>query len=252
MRTGFCWILSVFAHFATGLASSVCWADSSTKNLDDLLARYETSAGAEFTAKNISLYSSMIASVSGDVRADGARLRAGGGYGWYAYNGKRWTGATQDTITFDGRQSWAELLIGYQITLGPWIVKAYAGGIQERNAVNPFDADNPQQGGGVGGKVLIETWLRMGEVAFLQTDASWSGVFDAYSARTRLGYRITPALSAGLDAAISGMSVYGAGRGGLFVRYEWTGGEASIASGAAGDRDGMLGGYGSMAVLLRF
>jgi hypothetical protein len=151
-----------------------------------------------------------------------------------------------------GTQAYGDLLLGGQISIGPWIIKPFVGITGEQHRIAPFDDENPVQGQKTGFKAVLETWLTMGDTAYLQTDFSWSQVFEAYSARTRIGTRLTPSLSAGLEAASVGNMSYSAGRGGLFLRYEWGGGEVSASAGAAGDRSGVDGAYGSLGILLRF
>jgi hypothetical protein len=55
------------------------------------------------------------------------------------------------------------------------------------------------------------------------------------SARGRLGWRFTPALSAGLEAGAGGNVEGDIARLGAFVRYEWAGGELAASGGVAND-----------------
>lgn len=213
---------------------------------------YEAWAGADATAHSWSVYGGMASSFQSDIRSDGWRLRSAGGYGAYSYTSPRWNGAARTLKNFDGVQSYTVLLLGYQHTLGPWIVKGFIGATQESHAISPFDTENIVQGGKIGVKGALETWLGMGETAFLQTDMSFSDVFQSYGARVRAGYRINPALSTGLEAAAIGNATYDTGRIGPFMRIEWSAAEVSISGGAAGDQSGVTGPYGSFSLMLRF
>jgi Cellulose biosynthesis protein BcsS len=241
----------MFLQFV-GYAALLGWQGGVRADSPDPIRRYEISTGAELAANSMSIYSVMTASLAGDISRDGVRLRAGGGYGTYSYSGARWNGVARTEMQFDGRNSWADILAGYQASIGPWTIKAFVGGAFERHTIAPFDDENLIQGEVVGVKAALETWLRLGDVAFLQTDASWSQPFEAYNVRSRLGYRVTPTISVGLDAAMMGNAAYDSGRGGVFARYEWSGGEASVSAGAAGDRDGVDGSYGALSILFRF
>lgn len=216
------------------------------------LYRYETWTGGDATGHSWSIYGGMNASLSGDIRVDGFRLRSAAGYGSYTYTSPRWNGLQRLPKTFDGVQSYTDLAIGYQHAIGPWIVKVYVGGTQETHAILPFDTENSVQGGRRGLKGAVETWFNFRDAAFLQTEASWSQVFDTYGGRARAGYRINPAFSAGVEGAMHGNAVYNSGRLGSFARFEWTSGEISASGGLAGDRSGATGAYGSIGLLLRF
>ena len=54
----------------------------------------------------------------GSILEDGVRLRAAGGYGAYAYSGRRAAGPASHLVDFDGKAGFAELLIGYHKQMG--------------------------------------------------------------------------------------------------------------------------------------
>jgi hypothetical protein len=214
--------------------------------------RFEISVGGDATQHSTSVFATMTGSLAGDIREDGWRVRTGGGYGTYSYTSPRWNGAARVPVAFDGLQTYADLLLGYHVTIGPWIVKAYVGGSYERHDLTPFDLENPVHGGRAGVKAVLETWLSIGETAFVQTDTSWSQMFEAYGTRARLGYRLTPSVSVGIEAAAIGNLAHDSGRAGSFARYEWAGGEISVSGGGAGDISGVTGAYGSVGFLVRY
>jgi hypothetical protein len=115
-------------------------------------------------------------------------------------------------------------------------VKVFAGvAIADRQA-RPDDIETVVRGTGLGGKMALETWWNLGEAAFTSVDLSWGSLYQSYAARARLGWRLTPALSAGLEAGAAGNIECDIIRAGLFVRYEWTSGEMSLSGGATNDK----------------
>lgn len=215
--------------------------------------RREASGGGDGTGAAVSVYTGATTALTGDdIRYDGLRLRSAAGYGTYSYTSLRWNGVNQVPVTFHGTQSYTDLMVGQQKAIGPWIIKLFVGATIEQHALTPFDDENSVQGRRVGAKVALETWTRLGDQAFLQTDSSWSQAFQAYGARARAGYVVISGVSVGLEAAVNGNEVYGAARAGSFARYEWGRGEVSLSGGMAGDRAGATGPYGSLGLLFRF
>lgn len=222
---------------------------------------YEVWAGADAAAGNWSAYGGAVASLFDDIRADGFRVRTSGGYGRYSYARPAFDPFRNRVVSveFQGAMTFADALVGYQITVGPAVIKAYAGVTQETHVVGPaadailrYDDENQVQGDRIGFKGALETWISLRDWGFLQTDLNWSQPFQSYGGRLRLGYRINPAWSTGVEAAAFGNINHDRGRTGAFVRFEWTGGEASLSAGADGDTKGVDGAYGSIGALLRF
>ena len=65
-------------------------------------------------------------------------------------------------------------------------------------------------------------------------DLSWSTLHDIYGARARLGWRLWPQLSVGVEGGATGSWDYDTARVGGFVRYEWATGELSVSGGVYG------------------
>ena len=257
MRAGAILSSSVFgflAASAAGIDSSRAVAGdwSASVELENPIYKYEAWAGADATSHSRSFYGGMTTSLSGDIRVDGFRVRSAAGYGTYAYTSLRWNGIVRVPVHFDGVQTFTDLMLGYQQAFGPWIVKVFVGGSQDQHVIAPYDIENSVQGQRMGVKAAIETWLNIADRAFLQTETSWSQVFDTTGARVRAGYRINPAISAGLEGAYNANTVYEAGRLGSFARFEWSRGEISASGGVAGDRAGANGGYGTVNAMFRF
>ena len=214
--------------------------------------QYEVTAGAEAASHSWSVWGGATFAPFGDVRVDGFRIRSSTGIGFYTYNGSRWNGVERLPATFQGRYSSIELLLGWQAALGPVIVKAFAGGIQEAHDIRPFDYAGRVQGDYVGAKVALETWLGLSDWGFIQTDFSWSQPLGAHSVRLRAGYRATPFWSVGLEGALVGNADNESGRAGLFTRLEAPIGEMSISGGMAGEGDASSAVYATVGLLWRF
>lgn len=225
---------------------------STEVELENPVFKYDAYAGGEATSHSRSFYGGMTASLSGDIRVDGFRLRSAAGYGTYSYTSPRWNGVSRVPMNFSGTQTFTDLMFGYQHAFGPWIVKVFAGGNQDQHLIAPFDTENSVQGQQRGFKAAVETWLNIDDVAFIQSETSWSQVFDTYGGRVRAGLRLNPALSTGLEGAVNGNAAYDTGRLGAFGRFEWSRGEVSASGGVAGDRANVTGGYGTVAVMFRF
>lgn len=213
---------------------------------------YEASGGGDITAHSWSVYVAMTSGLFSDVREDGFRLRSTAGYGAYRYVSTRWTGLVNTPVVFNGEQRFGDTLLGYHATLGALTLKGFAGVTQDLQAITPYDIENPVQGTRLSVKLALETWLRLGDWGFVQADASWTRAYSTYASRLRLGWRATPEISTGLELAANANAAYESGRAGLFARYEWERGEVSASGGAAGDRSGLAGGYGTLNLLLRF
>lgn len=213
---------------------------------------YEIWGGGEVTSQSWSTYAGSTTSLGSDVRGSGWKLRGAAGYGAYDYKSPRWDGRKRQPVAFSGTQAFGDVFLGYQHAFGPWIVKGFAGLSQDNHVITPHDIENPVQGSRYGFKGALETWLTLGEYAFVQTDTSWSQVFNAYSARLRGGYRLHPAWSTGLELGATGNAAHDSGRLGAFLRLEWNFGEISVSTGGAGDRSGLTGPYSSIALMIRF
>lgn len=241
----------------------------------------ETYAGADVSRDVWLLYSGVTLAPGGDIYGNGVRIRASGGYGQYRYQGHRAGDPKNVERSFAGTVSYVEALIGYQARIGDLTAKAFAGIAAIDHTISPGD---PIAAGGLltqgldyGLKGALELWLNLGSTAWTSIDTSWTQAHEAYAGRWRLGYRLLPTVSLGLEAGInghllSGRSVLSDGsrreplqpqmRAGLFARYEWNGGEVSVSGGfansafdlqdAGGGTDGFRDLYGTVNWLTRF
>jgi hypothetical protein len=176
------------------------------------------------------LYGGATVAPTGHIFSDGLRLRVGGGYGEYTYEGER-RGQLQ---TFNAQTAYAEALVGYYQQFGPLFAKGFVGVAAIEHDVAPLDPENPVQGQAVGPKLVTEFWLNMGSSAWSQLDLAWTSAHQTAAGRVRAGYRIWRDLSIGPEGGINSNDLGKDARGGLFARYAWPGGEISLAGGFAG------------------
>jgi Cellulose biosynthesis protein BcsS len=217
----------------------------------------EFSVGAEASRQAWSIYSGVTVAPFGALSEDGLRLRTTGGYGAFRYSGLRASGGSSELVKFRGTVSFADLLLGYHRQLGPLTLKLYAGAMATRHAIDPFDAEAEVQGAGVGGKVAVETWWTISDMAWTQLDVSYGTLHESYAGRLRFGWRVVPVLSAGVEAFADGNVDGRSGRIGGFLRYEWAQGEVSASGGLMTDwadveRIDARGGYATISWLNRF
>jgi hypothetical protein len=215
---------------------------------------FEVWTGAEVFHQVWSLYAGATYAPFGSVRTDGFRVRAVAGYGAYSYTSPRWTGANTQVFEFHGSTSFADLLAGYYKRLGPLTIKFLAGVTIADQYVNDPEAD---AGTHIGAKAVLETWWNITDRAWTSVDLSWTTLHEIYGARARLGWRLWPALSLGVEGGATGSWDYDTARVGAFVRYEWANGEASLSGGLTGDGPGsgwgdVTGPFATLNVLTRF
>lgn len=245
--------------------------------IDDEAPSYgwrEAWAGVDAAHDQWLFYSGLtVAPASRDIYGDGWRLRIGGGYGQYGYDGlaprppcgdatknDRCTETDRPTQHYKVSHAYAELLLGYYLRLGALTAKAFAGASlsDERHLV--ADSQEHDDGTYVGAKGVLELWLNVSEQSWTSLDLSYATARDEASARWRAGWRIAPQLSIGpelrYDKNIETGDGEWDGRAGLFVRYEWTGGEISLAGGWSGRVDDWdapdVSPYGTLNVLFQF
>jgi Cellulose biosynthesis protein BcsS len=198
--------------------------------------RFEASAGAQTFVDAWALYTGVTAAPFGSLDRDGVRVRAVGGYGAYRYSGPRAAGVGSRIVAFRGEAAFADLLAGYQAQLGALTLKGFAGVATSEHRMSPDDPETAVRGGGVGARIALETWWTIGERAWTSLDVSWATVHDSYAGRGRVGWRLLPALSAGLEAGAAGNIECDVARVGGFLRYEWAAGEISASAGWSNDK----------------
>lgn len=230
-------------------------------------------AGADVSPNVWLVYSGVTLAPWSGIYDDGFRFRAAGGYGGYRYT---YTGhaVENDADTFksrsvDARTYYGDLMVGYLKRFGELTAKAFVGA----SAIG-HQTELPEQwvaigfGDEVGIKGALELWLNIGERGWGSLDLWWSSAHDTRAARARLGYRVWPRLSIGLEAGLhvdaqgecrvagktsgdcghvvvsddgavtrepSRAELLDYARGGAFARYEWDGSELSLSAGVLRD-----------------
>lgn len=171
----------------------------------------------------------------GNLYGPGWRVRAVGAYGRYHYDGALFDGSDYVGTTFDGQVGFTSAQLGYQFRPGAVVVKLFAGIEAEDQHIEPRDPNNSVQGTEIGLRLVGETWYDISSRWFLSADASYGTAFQEYFSLARVGFRVRPKLSFGLEGGALGNEEYDAGRGGGFVRVNFRALEATLSGGFTGD-----------------
>jgi len=169
------------------------------------------------------------------LHAPGLRLRAVGAYGRYHYDGALFDGGAFAATTFNGQMGFAAALVGYQFRPGAATVKLFAGVEAIDQNIQPRDPNNSVQGSEIGLRLVAETWYDVASRWFVSADAIYGTAFQQYWSRARVGFRVRPKLSVGLEGGAVGNEEYDAGRGGGFVRLDVRKLEVTLSGGFTGD-----------------
>jgi hypothetical protein len=114
-------------------------------------------------------------------------------------------------------------------------VKLFAGVEAEDQNITPRDPENSVQGSAVGLKLAAESWFDISPLWFLSVDASYGTAFQQYWSLARVGRRIGPRFSLGLEGGALGNEEYDAGRGGAFLKSNLRGLELTLSGGFTGN-----------------
>ncbi len=226
----------------------------------------EVWTGADATSRNWLLYSGVTIAPWSGIHDTGWRLRFAAGYGQYRTDGTARhlvaAGAGGGTVDVAyrsrGQIAYGDVLVGYLWRLGALTAKAFVGAsiidhrtlVAEQSATVlgpngiPFGLEVALEGGEVGLKTALELWLNLGSNAWSSLDLNWTSAHETYSARLRAAWRAWPTVSLGVEGILNGNGQQTLGRfasdlelgqlerrAGLFLRYEWFGGEVSLAGG---------------------
>lgn len=214
----------------------------------------ESWAGAEAFGQVLSLYTGATLAPFGSLRQDGLRLRLVGGTSSYAYAGRRYVSAVDDarTISFKGRSTFIEALVGYQWSLGSTTVKAFAEWTETNHLIAPFDVETLVQGRAGGAKGALEIWQDLASRGFLAVDLGYAQAHGAHSQRVRLGARVTDAWSLGPEVHRLGHAEGTTMRMGAFIRFEGPTQEGSLSFGSSAYEGGEPQAYITAQWLVRF
>jgi hypothetical protein len=169
------------------------------------------------------------------VYEPGWRVRAIGSLGRYDYRGTLFGAGADLGTTFDGDASYGAALLGYQFRAETVTLKLFAGVEAEDQRISPRDPDNSVQGSAVGLKLAVESWFDLSPLWFLSADAAYGTAFEEYWSLARVGRRIGPRLSLGLEGGALGNEEYDAGRGGGFIRADLHAVEITLSGGFTGN-----------------
>lgn len=212
--------------------------------IDPSRSSTETWSGAEGRRHGGSIWTGITLAPFGTLQQDGLRLRAVGGAGRYHYDSlARLADGSIGPMRYQSQVTFAEALAGYQTKLGALTAKAFAGVAWSETVTTPNDPSVPDLGAHISPKGALELWLDIGTSAFAQLDVGWSSHRQTSQALARLGWRVTPELSGGVEAGVlsTELPVYAykstrtvehqETKAGLFARYEFERGEVSVSGG---------------------
>jgi hypothetical protein len=221
---------------ARGLFCLCLWFSASTASAQPDSPRTEYFTGFEVSDNYASGYvGGGYALGKAGLYERGFRLRAIGAYGRYDYEGTLPVDGDYLPTTFDGQDAYLAALVGYQFRPGRFILKLFAGIEAEDQDIKPHDPNNSVQGSALGFKLQAESWFDLSERYFISADAAYGTAFQEYWAQARLGYRLRPRLSLGLEGGVVGNEEYDAGRGGGFARVEFNTMQVTLSSGFTGN-----------------
>lgn len=236
------WALQALVLAAVAIAWPIGAAAADENTPPATLPWQELSVGGSAGSHSWSLYSSSTLAPMGSLGADGVRVRLGGGYGRFDYaippHLNYACGGTSHicpAVPVKGRVTFGDILVGYQVSYGRFTAKAFAGLAIDTQALSPWDPDNAAGGRATGFKAVIETWTNITPALWTSIDGSWTDAHDGHALQARLGYRLSPALSIGLEEGKVSNVAGHQFRSGLFARLEWESGEAVLAGGLANE-----------------
>ncbi len=220
-------------RLAAALLGGVLVAAEARAERDSPHTEIFTGVGA--TSNSVSGYLGAGYAFGKKLYEEGWRLRAVGSLGAYDYRGTLFGRGEDLATTFDGEATYGAALIGYQVRRQSLFLKLFAGIEAEDQAITPRDPANSVQGSAVGAKLVAESWWDATPTIYASLDASYRTAFEEYGSLARLGYRIGPLVSLGLEGGALGNEEYEAGKAGGFARLNLAFGEATLSGGFTGN-----------------
>lgn len=186
----------------------------------------ETWSGIEIFGSNHAVYSGTTWSPDG-ASLDGVRLRFVSGQSDYLFSDE--FGAGRAVRPF------AELTAGYQWQMGAVTLKLFAGAAAAVDLRAPADVLGWWTRKEMGLKGSLETWWTINPVWWASFDGGVGSRDAAIWTRLRVGARLRPDLSLGLESGHAGSLSSGAisPRAGVFASWHWASGEIAVAGGIA-------------------
>lgn len=110
------------------------------------------------------------------------------------------------------------------------IVKLFAEIEVDSQIISPRDPNNLVQGTELGLRLQAEGWYDISQLLYLSADASYGTAFQAYCVLARLGLRVRPKLSLGIEGGALGNEEYDAG-----IRAHFGDNEVTLSGGFTGN-----------------
>jgi hypothetical protein len=209
---------------ALAIAAGPCAVANAEDDIVKPSQHFEFWTGAQGHRDVWSAYSGISVAPFAAIDRDGMRLRLSGGYGNHSDVGS----PTGETVT-----SFIDALVGYHSQLGSLTVKVFAGLAAADRQYRPDALASGFEKLDLGGKVAVETWWNLGESVWTAVDLSWTSLHQGYAGRTRLGWRLIPVLSLGIEAGAVGNKDSDVMSAAAFLRYELANGEFSLTGGVS-------------------
>ena len=198
-------------------------------------SRIEVFTGFEATDNAESGYLGFGYAFRNGLYESGWRLRAVTSLGRYDYSGSVFGNARQGDIEFDGDSLFGSALLGYQLRAGSLFVKLFAGVEAEDHEIQPRDPQNSVQGSKLGARFVAESWYELSPRWVFSLDAAYGTAFEEYWSLARMGYRLRPRLTIGLEGGALGNQEYDAGRAGGFGRIDIRDLQVTLSGGFTGN-----------------
>lgn len=203
----------------------------------------ESVTGAYASSRYLSLYHGSTYAPWSSPDLDGYRFRLVGGSGVYR---------DKESLLHATANAFAEALAGYQWSTPHVTAKAFAGIVGGGRVVTPSAYVRPEAEGALGWKVLGEGWVNVTRESFAQIDVGLGSLGMRARAQLRGGVRVSPSLALGPDIWIERRDERSGEVGvGGFVRYGWSGGEATLSAGWSADTHDDASPYVMLNVLTR-
>jgi hypothetical protein len=199
--------LAIASVAALGCAISMPADASAGETSNGTTPTAETWFGGELRAGSWTVYTGTTSAWGGSLLADGWRVRSVAGYGQFRY--ERGEPGTPTFREYEARSYFADVMPGYQLTLGQTTVKLFAGGtLIDRNIV-PDDPNDVGKLSRMGVKAALETWTNLPHGFAVKLNVSGAHLFDndirfnQFSAVAELSTQVSAGVRVGVEAGVA-------------------------------------------------
>ncbi len=183
----------------------------------------------------------------GGLQQSGSRVRVDALGGTYSYR------SSETGLTVRGAQESGSILLGYEYVAPDLSVAAYLGADGRNNRLSIADPQNSVVGTTFGMKGSLEFYARTSKLTIVEGYASYESNKNAYFARLRGGYLITPSVYIGPEVAVLGDDFFNQTRiGGHLGGVHMGPVQLALSGGYLYDRVRKSGVYGSLDARLGF